>query len=140
MPSPDPSLDLWVGRTARRSFEITAELVAAFAGLSGDRSPIHVDDEAARRRGFRLRVAHGALQAALVSAVLGMDLPGACGTLQSLEMQFRKPCYPGDRVEVEVRVAEAHDSVRTLLLRIRITNQDRELVSSGKAQSLIEVP
>jgi len=131
----DCRLDSWVGRTASRQFTVTKALIGAFADLSGDQSPIHVDETFARRRGLSGCVMHGALQASLVSCVLGMEMPGECGILQQLALQFRKPCYAGDLLTVTVKVEEAFDSVATVSMSVRIVNQDGQLVTSGKAQS-----
>ncbi|MEE8452065.1 MAG: MaoC family dehydratase [Thermoguttaceae bacterium] len=131
----DRRLESWVGRTATRQFTVTEALIGRFADLSGDRSPIHLDQTFARGRGLRGCVMHGALQASLVSCVLGMELPGECGILQQLALQFRKPCYAGDVLTVTVKVEEAFDSVEAVRMSIRIVNQDGQLVTSGKAQS-----
>lgn len=136
----DRRLESWVGRTASRRFTVTEDLIGAFADLSGDRSPIHVDETFARGRGLSGCVMHGALQASLVSCVLGMDLPGERGLLQELALQFRKPCYAGDLLTVTVKVDEAFDSVETVRMSIRIVNQDGQLVTSGKAQSGVVPP
>ncbi|MBM3776036.1 MAG: acyl dehydratase, partial [Acidobacteria bacterium] len=72
----------WLGRTAEREIPVTADLIDRFVLLSGDNSAIHVDDAAARARGFRGRVAHGMLLGSLVSAVIGTELPGHIGVLQ----------------------------------------------------------
>ncbi|HYW79516.1 MAG TPA: MaoC family dehydratase [Thermoguttaceae bacterium] len=134
-PTDCSSIESWVGRAASRQFPVTDALIGAFADLSGDRSPIHVDETVARDRGLQGCVMHGALQASLVSCVLGMDLPGPCGMLQQLALQFRKPCYAGDQLTVTVEVEEAFDSVQTISMSVRIVNQDGRLVTSGKAQS-----
>jgi len=125
----------WLGRIATRRFDVTAEMIAAFAEFSGDHSPIHVDRAAARRRGLKDCVMHGALQASLVSCVLGMDLPGPCGMLQQLALQFRRPCYAGDTLTVSVAVDEVFESVGALRMSVRIVNQNDQLVTTGKAQS-----
>ncbi len=125
----------WVGRTATRKFEVTVEMISEFVALSGDRSPIHVDDAFARKRGLKKRVMHGALQGSLVSNVIGNDLPGASGILQELSLKFRKPCYAGDTLSITVTVKEAFESVRTIVMGVRIINQNGELVTTGKAQS-----
>jgi len=128
-------LEQWIGRSASRQFAISEELITAFADLTGDRSPIHVDDQYARRRGLRSRVAHGALQGGLVSCVVGMDLPGERGLLQELSLKFRQPCYVGDVLTVTLTVQEAYESVRTIRLGVRIVNQDDKVVATGTAQS-----
>ena len=123
------------GRSACQTFVLTARLIEGFAELSGDRSPIHVDEAFARRRGLKSCVAHGALLGALTSCVLGMELPGAAGMLQELSLRFHKPSFAGDTLTVRVTVASVVESVQTLLLKVQITNQDNETVATGKAQS-----
>jgi 3-hydroxybutyryl-CoA dehydratase len=132
---PGKSQHSWLGRGAFRKFEITEGVIDRFARLSGDLSPIHMDDAAAQERGLRKRVAHGALQAAFLSSIVGMDLPGPDGLLQSLSLQFRRPCYAGETLSMHLKVAEVHESVRTVILKVKILNQDGELVASGRVQS-----
>jgi len=134
----EASLEPYNGASASRTFEVTDKLIADFADLSGDRSPIHVDAAFAQRRGLRSVVAHGALLGALTSCVLGMDLPGAAGFLQELSLKFHRPCYAGDVLTVQVSVTSVVESVQALLLKIRITNQRQEMVASGKAQSGVQ--
>jgi 3-hydroxybutyryl-CoA dehydratase len=127
----------WLGRCASRRFNISEEMVSSFSEISGDKSPIHIDDLFAQKKGLKNRIAHGALQLALVSSILGMDLPGANGLLQELAMKFRKPCSIGDTIEIKVTVKEIYESVQTIRLQIHITNQHGVVVSTGWAQSAI---
>ena len=56
-------------RSVRRRF--TEEDVAAYAAVSGDRNPVHLDDAFARGAGFaRGRVVHGVLAASLFPALI----------------------------------------------------------------------
>jgi acyl dehydratase len=105
-----------------------------FAAFSGDRNPIHISDEAARRLGFRRRVAHGVIQAALVSAMVGMELPGPGSVLQRFEMKWLKPCYEGDWIKLRLEVTEIHESVQAVICRITVNNQQGEVISRGLAQ------
>ncbi len=131
----DHQAEDWIGRSAVRQFQVTAEMVDQFAALSGDRSPIHVDEAAARQRGFAGRVVHGVLLASLASAVIGMELPGAAGVLQDIRLAFRQPCHPGDEVSVRVEVAEFFESVQVLVLKIKIVRADGVTLATGEAQS-----
>lgn len=138
---PDPAVspahraEAWLGRTASRRVRITAAMVEAFADLSGDASPIHVDDGAARARGYPARVVHGLLLGSLVSSVLGMQLPGEQGVLQEVKLSFRHPCHPGDEVEIQVTAAEFFESVQAVGLKVRVVRGDGLLLATGQARS-----
>lgn len=123
-----------LGKTFQREVVITDELVQQFAQLSGDRNPIHISDEAAQRVGFSQRMAHGVIQASLLSAIVGMDLPGPGSVIHRLEMKWQKPCYPGDRIILMVEVTEEHESVQTVVCQFRIANQHGEVISRGLVQ------
>ena len=127
--------ELGVGDRAARTFDVTEELVLGFARLSGDVSPIHVDAEAARARGFEERVAHGALLGALVSAVVGTELPGSRGLLHALELKFKKPCCIGSRVTVSLELVEKIESVRTVVLAATLEDERGSVVARGRVQS-----
>ena len=122
------------GKTFQREVVITDALIDQFASLSGDLNPIHLWDEAAQQRGFQRRVAHGVIQAALVSAIVGMDLPGPGSIIHRLEMKWLRPCYPGDRVTLALEVTEEHQSVQTVICRVKVSNPQGQLVSSGLVQ------
>ncbi len=68
--------DLAVGQEASYAKKINNEDVLAFAELSGDTNPVHLDDAYAAGTIFKQRIAHGFLTAALISTVLGTKLPG----------------------------------------------------------------
>jgi len=87
----------WIGRTAVRHLRVSADMIDQFASLSGDRSPIHMADASAQQRGFQARVVHGMLLAALVSAIIGMELPGESGVLQDMQFAFPKAMPSGRR-------------------------------------------
>jgi acyl dehydratase len=132
--------DIATGEEATRSLEITPALVDAFAEVSGDTSPIHVDGAAARARGFEDRVAHGALLVGLVSGIVGTQIPGARGVLHSIEMKFKRPCCVGRRITVSVTVREKIPSVRTLLLDATVRDESGTLVAQGRFQSAVAGP
>ena len=68
--------DLAVGMEASYAKKITNDDVLAFAELSGDKNPVHLDDDYAAGTMFKQRIAHGFLTASLFSTVLGTKLPG----------------------------------------------------------------
>ena len=85
---------------------ITAKMIDTFADITGDHNPIHVDAEFAATTQFGQRIAHGALSASFISAVLGNDLPGPGAVFVELNLRFRKPAFIGDEVTAVAEVAE----------------------------------
>jgi acyl dehydratase len=124
----------WIGRTAARRVRITEEMVDQFVDLSGDRAANHVSDAAAQAEGFRGRVVHGMLLGALLSGVLGTELPGKPGVEQEAKLSFRNPCYPGDEIVIQVAVAEFFASVQTLVLKVTISRTDDVTLATGQIQ------
>lgn len=126
------------GQTATWTKTITEADVAAFAGISGDFNPLHVDREYAARSRFGERIAHGILTAGLISAVLGMRLPGPGGIYLSQRLAFLKPVRFGDTITAQAEVLRWEAERRVLTLRTTCTNQRGELVLDGEAVLLVE--
>jgi len=98
--------DLDVGMRSTTTSTITAEMIDTFADITGDHNPIHVDAEFAATTQFGQRIAHGALSASFISAVLGNDLPGPGAVFVELNLRFRRPAFIGDEVIAVAEVAE----------------------------------
>lgn len=97
--------DLSVGQSARRSRTVTEADILAFAAVTGDENPVHMDEAYAAATPFKGRIAHGMLSAGYISAVLGVDLPGPGAIYLSQSLRFRRPVRIGDTVEATVTVA-----------------------------------
>lgn len=98
--------DLTVGQEASTSNTVTADVIRAFADVSGDRNPVHIDADYAAGTIFKERIAHGMLSAAFISAVFGMELPGPGAIYISQTLNFKAPVKIGDVVVTTVKVAE----------------------------------
>jgi len=98
--------DLEIGMFAESTMEITSDKINDFADIIGDHNPIHVDEEFAKQTMFGQRIAHGALTASLISAILGNDLPGPGAVFVELNLRFRRPAFIGDLVIARAEVAE----------------------------------
>ena len=97
---------LIVGQSAGEVHVVRTEDLAAFADISGDRNPLHMDEVYAQSSPFKGRVAHGMLLGAWISALLGDALPGPGAIYVSQSLAFRRPVRIGDEVHVEVEVVE----------------------------------
>lgn len=107
-----------MGARYATTLTIDEERVRDFATVSGDSNPIHMDGDAARRAGFRGRVAHGAILLSELSRVIGMELPGPGSLWISSEIDFRAPVYVGDEIDLEAVVEHVSPAFGLVVLRI----------------------
>jgi 3-hydroxybutyryl-CoA dehydratase len=98
--------DLEIGMEASYTRAVAEADIIAFADVSGDRNPVHLDHEYARQTKFKSTIAHGMLTAGYISTVFGMDLPGPGCIYVSQTLNFRGPVRAGDTVVTTVRVVE----------------------------------
>ena len=98
--------DLTVGMSETFSKTVSSSDVVGFAGVTGDRNPIHLSQHFAAKTPFGTRIAHGLYTASLISAVLVTRLPGPCAIYVSQTLNFRAPVRIGDTVTVRVEVIE----------------------------------
>jgi 3-hydroxybutyryl-CoA dehydratase len=96
--------DLEIGQTAELRRTVTAPDIDAFAAVTGDTNPVHLDEAYAAATQFKGRIAHGMLSAGYISAVLGTHLPGPGAIYVSQSLNFRRPVRIGDEVTAEVKV------------------------------------
>ncbi len=98
--------DLELGMEASFQKTVSDADILAFANVSGDKNPVHLDDEYAGRTMFKERIAHGMLTAGYISAVFGMEMPGPGAIYVSQTLNFRAPVRIGDVVTAKVKVVE----------------------------------
>ncbi|MCW8985549.1 MAG: MaoC family dehydratase [Thermoanaerobaculales bacterium] len=121
------------GDTAFRSLTITDETIRAFADVTGDNNPVHLDDEYAGGTRFGRRIAHGMIAAGLISATLANDLPGPGTVYLNQTLKFKLPVYPGDTVTATVEVLSVRPDKPIVTLSTVCTNQKDEVVLVGEA-------
>ena len=126
-------MTLRVGDAAEISKTVTDEDVRTFAELTGDRNPVHLDDEYAAGTRFGRRIAHGMLGASLISAVLANELPGRGTVYLSQTLRFTAPVFPGDTVTARVTVRQVREDKPVVTLETVCTNQRGERVVEGEA-------
>ncbi|HXA47399.1 MAG TPA: MaoC/PaaZ C-terminal domain-containing protein, partial [Burkholderiaceae bacterium] len=126
--------EIKVGDTARLTRTLTPKDIELFAIVSGDVNPAHVDAEFARSDMFHKVIAHGMWGGALISTVLGTELPGPGTIYLNQSLSFRNPVALGDTVTVVVKVTDKTEKGHSIALDCLVTNQKGELVISGKAE------
>lgn len=130
--------ELAMGQTAEVRRTITESDVVAFAGITGDFNPVHMDAVWAARTRFGGRVAHGMLSAGLISNVLGMRLPGAGAIYLGQTLRFTAPVRPGDTITARAEVVELVPAKQRVRLRTTCTNQHGETVVEGEATMVVD--
>jgi 3-hydroxybutyryl-CoA dehydratase len=129
--------DLSVGQSAETTQVASTETVEAFAEVSGDRNPVHLDEAYARTTTFGGRIAHGMLGAAYISAVIGDKLPGPGVVYMTQSLRFRRPVRLGDAVTTRVTVKQLYPQ-RAHALLATVCEVDGKAVIDGEA--LVMVP
>lgn len=127
--------EISIGQEVSFSRTITSEMMESFLLLSGDENPLHVDEVFAKDKGFPGRVVYGMLTASLYSCLAGVHLPGKYCFLQSVHADFLHPVSIGDTLTVRGKIAEKNDSVRQIVIRAVIRNQDGQKVSRAKIEA-----
>ncbi|MFX0136126.1 MAG: MaoC family dehydratase [Candidatus Hodarchaeota archaeon] len=120
-----------VGEKATFSKTVTQVDDALFAGISGDYNPVHIDEEYAKTTQFKTRIVHGAYTVGLISAVIGMKLPGPGCIYGSQTVRFTAPVHFGDTVTAIAEVIEKKEKGKRLIIKT-IVLKDYCVFDSGK--------
>jgi len=126
-----------IGDTFSVSKVMSDSVVRAFAELSGDYNPIHLDDEFAKNTRFGSRIAHGMLSGALLSAVLGNEFRERKIVYVSQSMRFVAPVFIGDAVTATATVKSIRDDKPLVTIDTTCTNQNGDVTLTGEAVVLI---
>jgi len=124
--------ELSVGQSAEMTRTVGVADIEAFAAVSGDENPVHLDEAYARTTAFGERIAHGMLSGAYISAVLGTRLPGPGAIYLSQSLRFRRPVRIGDTVTARVTV-KALDERRGHVTLDTVCEVDGRAVVDGEA-------
>ncbi|EHM41333.1 MaoC family dehydratase [Anaeroglobus geminatus] len=126
-------IDIKIGDKASVSKTVSEHDVYAYAGVTGDFNPVHVNAEFAKTSMFKQRIAHGMISAGLISAVLGTELPGISTIYMGQDLKFLAPVFYNDTLTAVVECIEKNDEKHRLVFRTTVTNQDGKIVTDGKA-------
>jgi len=126
--------ELKIGDSASLMHTLTYKDIQLFAAMSGDVNPAHVDPAFAKDDMFHKIIAHGMWGGALISTVLGTELPGPGAIYLGQSLQFRRPVGLGDTITVTVRVAGKNTEKHRVTLDCEAKNQKGETVISGTAE------
>lgn len=126
--------ELFVGQSASFTREITRDDIAAFATLSGDINPAHLNEDYANASLFEGVIAHGMFSAALISALLGTRFPGPGTIYLGQEIKFTKPVRLGDCLTIQATVTSKNDEKQRIKMDCVVVNQHGDAVLKGEAK------
>jgi 3-hydroxybutyryl-CoA dehydratase len=130
--------DFFVGQNFSTRRRITTEMVDSFANLTGDRNPVHTDEEFARKSRFGRRIAHGMLSVGIISAILGNEFPGPGSIYMKQEVRFLKPIFLEEEVLITIEILEIKVEKKRLSVRTTVEKNNGEMAVDGEALLLFE--
>jgi 3-hydroxybutyryl-CoA dehydratase len=128
--------DLSIGQNAVFAKTVTEADIVAFAGVSGDFNPVHINEEWAKTTMFKGRIAHGALSVAYISNVLGMKLPGPGSIYVSQSVRFKAPVRIGDTVVTRAEVTALVPEKKFVTLKTTCSINGK-VVTDGEAVMMV---
>ena len=129
-PATSPPL---VGQIARRTRTVSMRDIELFTEISGDRNPLHYDENAARLSRFGELIVQGGVTSGLLNAIVAEQLPGPGSVFLRVDWKFTAPVRPGDEITAEVEVLSAREDKPITELRTTVTRQDCVVALDGTA-------
>jgi acyl dehydratase len=135
----NPVVPIWpqgpprVGDTAERTRRVTTADIERFTAMSGDRNPLHYDEEAAAATPFEGIVVQGGVTSSILNAVVAEDLPGPGSVFLNTNLNFKAPVRPGDTITGRIEITAAREDKPICELKATVTRQDGVLVIEGTA-------
>ena len=126
-------MKLTVGQKATRELTVTAEMVQAYAEITGDYNPLHFDPEFVARTRFERPLAQGGIATGLLHALVAMDMPGPGSVFMRQSWSFPRPVYIGDSIRAEATVKSVRERRGVAELEFIVANQQGETVLEGAA-------
>lgn len=122
-----------VGARAEMSRKVDAEDIERFTCLSGDKNPLHYDEEAARKTTFGGIIVQGGITSAILNAVVAEKLPGPGSVFLHVEWNFRAPVRPGDTITGIVEILETRMDKPITKIKTTVTRDDGVVALEGTA-------
>ena len=134
--------EITVGMEEQFSVTITEQMMQQFREMTGDVNPLHCDETFAKEKGFDTKVAYGMLTASFLSTMAGVYLPGENSLIQSVEVKFVKPVFPGEEITFTGKVSEVNDTFRFLTLKVTGTvtgEQENERYGTKVLKAVMQI-
>jgi len=131
-----PLEEIEIGMKVSYSQTITDADVKAFSGISGDRNPVHLDEQYAEKSRYKKRIAHGLMTASYFSALFGTKIPGEGCVYVSQSLNFKRPVYIGDTVVATVEVISVDLAKKRVFFRTTCKVKNK-VVTDGEAELFV---
>ncbi|MDX4028612.1 MaoC family dehydratase [Aliarcobacter skirrowii] len=131
-----PLEEIEIGMNVSYSQTITDADVKAFSGISGDRNPVHLDEQYAENSRYKKRIAHGLMTASYFSALFGTKIPGEGCVYVSQSLNFKRPVYIGDTVVATVEVISVDLAKKRVFFRTTCKVKNK-VVTDGEAELFV---
>ena len=128
-----PLEEIEIGMEVSYTQTITDADVKAFSGISGDKNPVHMDDEYAKNSRYKKRIAHGILSASFFSALFGTKIPGEGCVYVSQSLRFKRPVYLDDTVVASVIVTSVDLKKKRVFFQT-LCKVNNKIVIDGEAE------
>ena len=126
--------DLKIGDSSEIKKVFTEPEVLAFADITTDHNPAHVDKDYASKTMFKKQIAHGMYVGSLFSAIFGVQMPGLGSIYIKQSLKFTKPVYFGDEITAKVTVKELKVERNRVVFDCLAINQNGDTVIIGEAE------
>lgn len=123
-----------IGQEHHETHLVTQEEINAFAQVSGDKNPLHIDPDFASKTVFGKPIAHGMFGLSLISAALGMRFPGFGTIYMSQDAKFFKPIFIGETVDICLTVKTLEPEKKRLLITTHIVKENSDIAIEGEAR------
>lgn len=123
-----------VGDRHEKTITYTQEDVIAYAKVTGDHNPVHLDADYAATTIYKKPIMHGMLGASVFSTIFGNEFPGEGTVYLSHQFSFRRPMYVGVAYRAECEVIEINEARHKAVIQTKIINtEDEKPVLTGEA-------
>jgi len=131
-----PLEKITIGMQVSYTQKVTDADIQAFAEISGDRNPVHLDQDYAENSRYKKRIAHGLLTASYFSSLFGTKIPGEGCVYVSQSLQFKRPVFIGDTVTASVEVTSINIDKRRVFFKTTCKVKNK-VVTKGVAELLV---
>lgn len=128
-----------IGQTATIEKTLDKQTVEAFASVSEDYNPIHLDEDFAKTTQFERPIVHGMLASSLVSGLLASKVPGAGSIYLGQSLKFVRPIFVGETVTAKVEVTSVRDDKPIAVISTQVLNANGEVAVDGEATVMYSV-